>query len=295
MQSKKPNKSSSGDNPKRNVNERIHEALGVKPYKGQKSDNATEVKRFIESLNQAMVMHEISQRKLGDEIGVSIGTVTKYLRGEVNPFDVRSRITRNLATKLGITTEALYNFYDTGEYKDTLTIKDVESWIRSTSESKDLPRILSALSVSQKKLQGEDSPKSKVAVEQNVEPPKPSRSEIIKFGKLLADHFQKIRKYEAINTRETWQLFLKQDYAKSISEEHLDQMQDVLSGEIDLTPEIIKGFGKAYGRCPIYMVFSRMSDVEFSTELKEIHEKVVVWHCFHLKGYIPEKVDALYE
>jgi len=288
MQSKQPNKSSSGD---------LHQE-GIFKAKNKYANfvnpnHSTEIKRFIESLNQAMVMHDISQRKLGDEIGVSIGTVTKYLRGEVNPFDVRSRITRNLATKLGITTEALYNFYDTGEYKDTLTIKDVESWIRSTSESKDLPRILSALSVSQKKLQGEDLPESKVV--ETKEPPKPSSAELAKFGKLLADHFQKIRKYEALNTRETWQLFLKQDYAKSLSEEHLDQIQDVLTEEIELTPEIIKGFGKAYGRCPIFMVFSRMSGVEFSADLKEIHEKVVLWHCFHLTGQIPEKVDALYE
>ena len=258
-------------------------------------DNATEIRRFIESLNQAMVMHNISQRKLGDEIGVSIGTVTKYLRGEVNPFDVRSRITRNLAAKLGITTEALYNFYDTGEYKDTLTIKDVESWIRSTSESKDLPRILSALSVSQKKLQVEDSPKPKVVVEKNVKPPKPSKSEIVKFGKLLADHFQRIRKYEALNTRETWQLFLKQDYAKSLTKEHLDEIQDVLTGEIELTPEIIHSYGKTYGRCPIFMVFSRMSDLKPTAELNELHEKIVIWHCFDLTGQIPEQVTALYE
>ena len=295
MQSKKPNKSSGGDNPKRNVNERIHEALGVKPYKGQKSDNATEVKRFIESLNQAMVMHNISQRKLGDEIGVSIGTVTKYLRGEVNPFDVRSRITRNLANKLGVTIEALYKFYDTGEYKDTLTIKDVESWIRSTSESKDLPRILSALSVSQKKLQGEDSPKSEAVVEKNAEPPKPSKADIAKFGKQLAIHFQKIRKYEALNTRETWKLFLKQDYAKSISKKHLDQIQDVLTGEIELTLDILIGFGKAHGRCPIYMVFSRMSETPFSSELEAIHSKVVTWHCFQITGRIPENVESIYE
>ena len=290
MQSKKPNKSSGGDHHEERISKAKNKyANFVNP------DHSTEVRRFIESLNQAMVMHDISQRKLGDEIGVSIGTITKYLRGEVNPFDVRSRITRNLAIKLGITTEALYKFYDTGEYKDTLTIKDVESWIRSTSESKDLPRILSALSVSQKKLQGEDSPKSKAVVEKNAEPPKPSKAEIAKFGKLLADHFQKIRKYEALNTRETWQLFLKQDYAKSLSEKHLDQAQDVLTGEIELTPEIIEGFGKAYGRCPIYMVFSRMSDVEFSAELAELHEKVVLWHCFHLTGQVPEKVDTLYE
>jgi len=254
MQSKQPNKSSSGD---------LHQE-GIFKAKNKYANfvnpnHSTEIKRFIESLNQAMVMHDISQRKLGDEIGVSIGTVTKYLRGEVNPFDVRSRITRN------------------------------------TSESKDLPRILSALSVSQKKLQGDNSSESKVVVEKNAEPPKPSKAEIAKFGKQLAIHFQKIRKYEALNTRETWKLFLKQDYAKSISKKHLEQIQDILTGEIELTMDILIGFGKAHGRCPIYMVFSRMSETPFSSELETIHSKVVTWHCFHLTGQIPENVESIYE
>ena len=122
----------------------------------KKSDHATEIQRFIESLNQAMVMHQISQRKLGDEMGVSIGTITKYLRGEVNPFDVRTRITRNLSRLLGVTPDALFDYYDTGEYQNTLTIKDVESWIRSASETKDLPRILAALSASQKNIQKQE-------------------------------------------------------------------------------------------------------------------------------------------
>ena len=78
----------------------------------RKTPAATEIQRFIESLNQAMVMHQISQRKLGDEMGVSIGTITKYLRGEVNPFDVRTRITRNLSRLLGVTPDALFDYYD---------------------------------------------------------------------------------------------------------------------------------------------------------------------------------------
>ena len=93
--------------------------------------------RFISSLKQAMVMQSISQRKLGDELGVTIGTITKYLRAEVNPFDVRSRITRNLAGLLGVKIDTLYKYYDTGVFKDTLTIKDIENWIRSIYKSKD--------------------------------------------------------------------------------------------------------------------------------------------------------------
>lgn len=290
MQSKKPNKSSSGDNPKTDVNERIHKALGVKPYKGQKSDNATEVKRFIESLNQAMVMHQISQRKLGNEMGVSIGTITKYLRGEVNPFDVRTRITRNLAGLLGITPDALFDYYDTGEYKNTLTIKDVESWIRSTSETKDLPRILAALSASQKNIQKQEPEEKKEKVV--TPPPVPTAKELKKFGSLLVEHLQTIRKYEVLNTREVWQLFTAQDYAKGIKQDDLDDVQDILTGEIPVTAKIIERFGGAYGRCPVIATFRAMSKAPMTDELVALQDKIENSVCYKLTGQLQKQISS---
>ena len=66
-----------------------------------------EVSRFIKSLNQYLVKNKLSQRKGCEKLEITIGTMTKYLRGEVNPFDVKTRITRNLARELGVTPEAL--------------------------------------------------------------------------------------------------------------------------------------------------------------------------------------------
>ena len=54
-----------------------------------------EVGRFIKSINQYLITKKLSQRKGCEGLEITIGTMTKYLRGEVNPFDVKTRITRN--------------------------------------------------------------------------------------------------------------------------------------------------------------------------------------------------------
>ena len=278
MQSKKVKKSPQGDKQEERIsNAKNKYANFINP------DHSKEVQRFIESLNQAMVMHDISQRKLGDRMGVSIGTVTKYLRGEVNPFDVRTRITRNLAGLLGITPDALFDYYDTGEYKNTLTIKDVESWIRSTSETKDLPRILAALSASQKNIQKLEPEEEEKVV---TPPPIPTAKELKKFGSLLAEHFQSIRKYEVLNTREVWQLFTDQDYAKGMKQDDLNDVQDILTGEMPVTAKIVEKFGAAYGRCPVIATFRAMSKAPMTDELVALQDKIENSVCYKLTGQL---------
>ena len=149
-----------------------------------KPENKLQVERFIQSLNQLMVAQKLSQRKASEKIEITIGTMTKYLRGEVNPFDVKTRITRNLARELGMTPDALYSFYETGEYKDDLSISDVVSWIKSTSKFDDLPSILEALSVSQS-YKKEEKP---VATSPRIAaiPKKPSAADMKKSGILLS-------------------------------------------------------------------------------------------------------------
>ena len=265
--------------PTKNPNDLPEETKDLSP------SNAVEVQRFIESLNQAMVMHSISQRKLGDELGVSIGTITKYLRAEVNPYDVRSRITRNLAALLGVTTETLYNFYDTGEFKDRLTIKDVESWIRVTSESKDLPRILSALSASQRKLQNVGAT--------NIKPERPTDQEVERFGELLGAQFRAIAKEEVISQKEAWQLFLKQEFVTRMNEMDLELCQDVLRGDSKLDMNIILKLGANYGRCPITTILGTMSTISTPVELSNLQRKLETFACYELTGALPKQEDAM--
>ncbi len=114
--------------------------------------NDTQIKRLQKALNEALIQNgKISQRELCKRLDITIGTMTKYLRGEVNPFDIKTRITMNLAKELKVTPEALYNYFNTGEYGKSVNIDAVESWIRSSAGQADIPRILTSLAYSQNK------------------------------------------------------------------------------------------------------------------------------------------------
>jgi transcriptional regulator with XRE-family HTH domain len=104
-----------------------------------------ETQRFIKALNQAMVVHGLSQRGLCERLGIQIGTLTKYLRGEVAPLRVGTAIQAALAVELGVTTDALLSYYRTGEYTTAVSLSDVESWIRSEAGQRDLPAIMASL------------------------------------------------------------------------------------------------------------------------------------------------------
>ena len=220
-----------------------------------------EVGRFIKSINQYLITKKLSQRKGCEGLEITIGTMTKYLRGEVNPFDVKTRITRNLARELGMTPDSLYTYYETGEYKDGVTIQDVESWIKSTSTTGDLPRILDALSQSQSKEKPRATEKPKATT-----PRKPSAAEFKKLGELSAQHFEDIQREEVLSAKKTWQLFLEQENSKLIKDEHLNGILDVFRGEVDFTLEAMKSIGFEYGRCPVLTAFRTMSDLPIQRE-----------------------------
>lgn len=104
-----------------------------------------EIKRFIKSLNQAMLLRGLSQRGLSDRIGIQVGTLTKYLRGEVAPARVGFAIQVDLAKVLGVTSDALMAYYREGEYATDLSLPDVASWIRCEAGQGDLPELMQSL------------------------------------------------------------------------------------------------------------------------------------------------------
>lgn len=104
-----------------------------------------QVQRFIKSLNQALVSNGFSQRDLCHELGISIGTMTKYLRGAVPPLRVGTGIQCRLARQLGVTLDALVSYYESGQYVTNVSVDDVASWIRSDAGQRDLPRIMASL------------------------------------------------------------------------------------------------------------------------------------------------------
>lgn len=106
---------------------------------------AKQIERFRAALLQALAMNDCSQRELSDRIGITIGTMTKYLRMVVPPFKVGLGIQRMLAKELGVTLDALAAYYETGEYQTGLSLADVEGWIRSSAGQQDLPAIMKSM------------------------------------------------------------------------------------------------------------------------------------------------------
>jgi transcriptional regulator with XRE-family HTH domain len=104
-----------------------------------------QIARFIGCLNQAMVAGRLSQRQLCERIGITIGSLTKYLRGSVAPLKVGTGIQAALARELGVTLDALVAYYEQGEYATAVSVEEVESWIRSEAGQEDLPRLMASL------------------------------------------------------------------------------------------------------------------------------------------------------
>lgn len=128
-----------------------------------------QIERFIKALNQAMVLNGLSQRGLCERLGIQVGTLTKYLRGEVAPLKVGTGIQSALAEELGVTLDALIGYYQAGEYITGVSLQDVESWIRSDAGQEDLPTLMASLQAAGERWIGKGPPAAE-GVEELVEP-----------------------------------------------------------------------------------------------------------------------------
>ena len=114
-----------------------------------KSDQTSpdvKIQRFVEAINHALVSNSWTQRRLCEELGVTIGTMTKYLRGAVHPDRVGFEIQCRLAKALGFTPQALHAFYQTGEYATDVTFEQVVAFCQSQITNSEIPVLLSAVS-----------------------------------------------------------------------------------------------------------------------------------------------------
>jgi transcriptional regulator with XRE-family HTH domain len=108
-------------------------------------EQRAQIQRFIKALNHYMVASHATQRDLAERLGVSVGTITKYLGGSVPPLNVCLEIQYELALALGVTLDALYHYYRSGEYVTQVTIEEVSSWIRSDAGQDCLPVLMNCL------------------------------------------------------------------------------------------------------------------------------------------------------
>tara|TARA_B100001121_G_scaffold269546_1_gene254193 strand:+ start:1919 stop:2680 length:762 start_codon:yes stop_codon:yes gene_type:complete len=107
--------------------------------------NAIDTERFRSLLTMAMVSNSYSQRKLCEHLGITMGTIQKYFKGKISPFQVRGLTMGRLADCLGVSIDSIYQYLQHGEFKSTISLEDVVSYIKAHGR-KELPQILAACS-----------------------------------------------------------------------------------------------------------------------------------------------------
>jgi|LakMenEpi03Aug12_release.lakeMendotaPanAssembly.Ray.scaffolds.fasta_scaffold262821_2 transcriptional regulator with XRE-family HTH domain len=104
--------------------------------------------RFAKALRQAMIVNEISERRMAAMLGITSGTTQKYFRGEVDPLKVGTGVNRGLARLLGVSLDQLVDYYETGSYAKEmdagLSFEKVASWMQSSDGIEHIGSILQA-------------------------------------------------------------------------------------------------------------------------------------------------------
>jgi transcriptional regulator with XRE-family HTH domain len=104
--------------------------------------------RFAKALRQAMIVNEISERRMAAMLGITSGTTQKYFRGEVDPLKVGTGVNRGLARLLGVSLDQLVDYYETGTYAKELeaglSFEKVVSWMQTSDGAEHIGSILEA-------------------------------------------------------------------------------------------------------------------------------------------------------
>ena len=153
-----------------------------------------------------------------------MGTMTKYFKGKIAD-KVNVMIMHRLAKALGITTDNLLAFIETGEYKSELTIDDVAAWIR-THGQEDLPVILAALT------EASNTPKT-VQPEWNGY----SDEEAAEFCNGIHDSLSKLVKETGTGVREIWKKLEAELLTRGVVEQEVEVLHDVAMGFTIFTGE----------------------------------------------------------
>ena len=241
------------------------------------SPQSPEVARFIASLNQAMVVAQLSQRGLGRSIDVTVGTITKYLRGDISPFDVKTGIIQKLAGVLGVSVQSLLNYYETGEYADAVTIEEVASWIQSEAGQEDMPRILHALASSQTPSSETEKEKIErtrahlIKAYKGDFPATYKDDEAMKYGKKLSEVFYEIGLGKCLKPQDAWEQLSKTEIFKKtekMAPGYTVLCKLVVTLQHDLTAEEMNGLLElTEGCCPCVEAFAEWTEMDM-TEVK---------------------------
>jgi len=188
--------------------------------------DAPETERFVTLLKEILVKKGISQRELSRRLGVKIGTLSRYLKGDVNPYDVKLGIQRALTEEMGITMAALYSRLDGTDAPSDLSVKDVSSWIRSSATPEDM----ASLFQSQQEAQLRHLERLTVGVKTTRPGWIPIDEERAEAISSLQNHFfEKISEAKGLSKKEAWTQ-LKPHFEIFLNDKELAKMQEVAFG-----------------------------------------------------------------
>jgi len=222
--------------------------------------------RFVQALKQALVANKYSQRELCEALGITIGTLTKYLRGSVDPSKVGVAIMRKLAGELGFTTNALIDYFETGEYRSTLSIDDVASWIRSEAGQQDLPELLMALQEYTASAVG--NPESAARLKKLEQPAWAGYTdeEAETWCTNMHDCVKHLAAKQGTSLRGVWPIIEQELISYKLSSAEMDELWEVTIAGAVVTGDQLTDVGKRYaGRfdepCPLSMALKKFSEL----------------------------------
>ena len=209
------------------------------------------IERFKSVLTEAMITNQYTQRKLCDELGITIGTMTKYLRGAVDPNRVATEIQAALAKTLGKTTDALLHYYASGDYGSELTMQQVVSWCTSQMAQSDIPVLLAAISRGSDPLLKGSNP---VALPPAQESAGVTEADVELFSQMISGAMQLLND-KGINQRKAWRQIAFQLDEMECTDQEIDDIQSMFNGEIEYSVEWLQGKlthfrAKGFDNCP---------------------------------------------
>ena len=198
--------------------------------------DAPETDRFVTLLKEILVKKGISQRELSRRLGVKIGTLSRYLKGDVNPYDVKLGIQRALTEELGITMAALYSRLDGTDAPSDLSVKDVSSWIRSSASPEDMAQLFQSQQEAQLRHLERLTAGAKTSNPGWI-PVDDERAEAI--SNVQNYFFEKISEAKGLSKREAW-AELKAHFEIFLNEKEVAKMQEVAFGMDTWPPQMME-------------------------------------------------------
>lgn len=198
----------------------------------ESTNSVVVTERFRSLLSMAMVSNNYSQRKLCEALGITMGTIQKYFRGKICPFQVRGIVIQRLATALGVSIDSVYEYLTNGEFKSSITLEDVVSYIKAHGKD-ELPQILAACTeASAPQVAGTSS--SIHPSEQMPEAKSFNDSEATRFAGIITELFTTFVERRGGSSMSAWTILHKQLESINCNEKEVECLHDLAFGMLDL-------------------------------------------------------------